>query len=242
MTDLLIRNKAGFNRGLPVLIIGMATLIINGCSKGTATNTPAPEQVYLVFDITLNQRVYQDSTWGDPPQIAIWLQNPNDKSIRTVMATHRTGACDWEGKVECAVALPYWVGFYNTETSTAGAPTWDRPAPDAVTCATPAAQLIRRTPVPEGSRWIYFIEVNVSGDYNLDFQSLTEQGYSDRYGNGQPSLVYHGSIEAIEGAASRPALLGRTDQYEPVTRIIENTQGITTARRLLESMSVSCRR
>ena len=240
MINLPTHKMAGYCGDLLALIIVTAMLIINGCSKGTDTNTSAPDQVHLVFNIILNQRVYQDSTWGDPPQIAIWLQNRKDNSIRTVMVTHRTGACDWEGKVECAVALPYWVGFYNIETGTAGPPTWDYPAPDAVTCATPTAQFTCRASVPEKSRWSYFIEVNVSGDYNLDFQSLAEEGHSDRYGNGQPSLVYHGSIDAIEGAASQPALLGRTDQYEPVIRIIENTEGITTARELLDSVSISC--
>ena len=222
------------------MIVVMAMLIVGGCSKGTGKTDLTPGQVYLVFDIILNQRVYQDSTWGDPPQIAIWIQNRQDNSIRTVMVTHRTGACDWEGKVECAVALPYWIGFYNTETGTKGPPTWDHPAPDAVTRATPTAQLAACARVSKGSRWSYFIEVNVSGDYNFDFQSLTQEGRSDRYGNGQPSLVYHGSIEAVEGATSQPVLLGRTDQYEPVNRIIENIKSITTARELFESISISC--
>jgi len=242
MVNLLTFRITKFYRDLPALIVVMAMLIVSGCSEDAGTCESALGRVYLVFDITLNQRVYQDSAWGDPPQIAIWIQNRDDKGIQTVMVTHRTGACDWEGKVECAVALPYWVGFYDAETGTAGPPSWDHPAPDAVTRATPTARLTARARVSRGSRWNYFIEVNVSGDYNLEFRSLTREGRSDRYGNGQPSLVYHGSIDSIEGAISQPVLLGRTDQYEPVSRIIENMEGITTARELFESISISCRK
>jgi hypothetical protein len=97
-----------------------------------------------------------------------------------------------------------------------------------------------RTGVPENSRWSYFIEVNVSGDFNADFPALSDDGRKDRYGNGQPSLVYGGTIEAVGGAVSQPAALGHTDQYEPTARITKSTDGMTTALELLKPISVSC--
>ncbi|MHC4518586.1 MAG: hypothetical protein ACYTAS_08365, partial [Planctomycetota bacterium] len=200
------------------------------------------EMVMLVFDVELNRQVYEDSAWGDPPQLAIWLENEADGSIRTVAVTHRTGAGDWEGKVECSVALPYWIAFYNRETGTKGPPTWNHPAADAITCATPRATLNAVGRVGRDSQWEYCVEVNVSGDYNVRFPSLSDEGRSDRYGNGQPSLVYRGSIEAVEGAKSRPILVGRTDQHEPVRELATDLREITTARALLRSIHVSCRR
>jgi hypothetical protein len=221
------------------LILGM---VLVGCpgprndqSKENKTRT-----VSLAFQIKINQRVYQDSAWGEPPQMAIWLQNQEDNSIRTVMVTYRTAGCDWDGKVECSVALPYWVGFYNRQTGTTGPPTFEQPAPDAVTFATPIAQFTTNALVSEGSRWLYFVEINVSGDFNVDFPSFSEEGYSDRYGNGQPSIVYKGDIVAVDGAISQPVLLGRTDQYEPVSEVIEDVNGITTAANLLDSITVNC--
>ncbi len=227
---------------LLVIALSISISVVGGCSEspGNRTGRQGESKICMTFQIELNQQVYQDSSWAEPPQMAIWLQNENDRSVRTVFVTYRMGACYWDGKIECSVALPYWVGFYNQETGTVGPPTWDKPVPDAVTCATPTTEFTAYTSVAEGSRWNYFIEVNVSGDFNPDFPSFSVAGRSDRYGNGQPSLVYLGTIEAADGAASQPELFGRTDQYEPVTQIIENTECITTAKQLLQSIKVSC--
>lgn len=199
------------------------------------------DTVLLTFQIELNRLVYEDSTWGDPPQLAVWFLNRADSSIRTVLVTYRTAACDWLGKVECSVALPYWVSFYNKQTGTKGPPKWDSPIPDAVTCATPKASLTTVVEVPRASRWQYFVEVNVSGDFNADFANFSDKGFSDRYGNGQPSLVYSGFIEATKGSTSRPELIGRTDQYGPVDKLITNIEGITSAKDLLKAVDVSCK-
>lgn len=217
---------------------------MGGCARDSVAET-SPDRgatVGLTFQLDLNREVYEDSAWGDPPQIALWLRNEMNGSIRTVAVTHRTAACDWEGKVECSVALPYWVGFYNREMGTQGPPMWNQPAADAITCATPRAALTTRVDVPYGSRWEYFVEVNVSGDFSACFPRLSADGRPDRYGNGQPSLVYRGRIEATEGRTSRPELIGRTDQYRPSQNLIEETGGITNAGQLIDSFIVSCQR
>jgi hypothetical protein len=228
--------------GLAATAAFLAVASVAGCLKhsGAHTGRDGQRAVTLTFQLDLNHSVYEDSLWGDPPQLAIWLQNEQDQSIRMVRVTHRTAACDWVGKVECPVALPHWVSFYNRQMGTQGPPTWDHPAIDAITCATPRAELIANVEVPRASRWTYFIEVNVSGDFNADFPRLSEAGVSDPYGNGQPSLVYKGRIEAVEGAASRPQIAGHTDQYGLTDRLVENTEGITTAKELLNSITVSC--
>jgi len=228
-------------RGLRCTVAG----VVLALSVGSCHNTDAPGHgacgtVAFLFQIELDRRVYENSAWGDPPQMAIWLQNETDESIRTVAVTHRTGAGDWEGKVECSVALPCWVMFYNRETTTEGPPTWDHPAPDAITCATPRAELHTVAQVPRGTHWTYFVEVNVSGDYNAHFPRLSEDGLSDRYGNGQPSVVYRGWIEAREGQTSRPELWGRTDQHRPVDTVNTDLHEMTTAGELLRTIAVSC--
>jgi len=197
--------------------------------------------VVLTFQIDLDEQVYKSSAYGKPPQMAVWIQNQEDKHIRTIMVTYHMGACDWGGRVERPISLPYWVGFYNRQTGTSGAPTREHPAPDAVTFATPKSELIINTSVPEGSKWSYYIEVNVSGDFNADFPKQSKDGRTDRNGNGQPSLVYGGTLEAVKGAVSQPIVLGHTDQYEPVGKLKENTNGITTAPELLKTIMVSCR-
>lgn len=226
------------------LVIVLAVIASGSCRRTTGSQgvreEPGQEVVLLSFQLELNQVVYQDSAWGDPPQLAIWLRNQDNGSIRMVMVTYRTAACDWDGKVECSVALPYWVSFYNQQTGTQGPPKWDSPVPDAVTCATPKALLVTAVEVARGTRWDVFVEVNVSGDFNVDFPRLSSEGFSDRYGNGQPSLVYRGSIEATVGSTCRPELIGRTDQYEPIDHLITDLKGIAMAKELLKTIFVSC--
>ena len=212
----------------------------NSASKAVQ-NDGLQDTVLLTFQLELNQKIYQDSTWGDPPQFAVWLRNQADRSIRTVLVTYRTAMCDWIGKVECSVALPYWVTFYNKQTGTKGPPKWDNPVADALTCATPRTSLATAIEVPRGTRWEVFVEVNVSGDFNRDFPSFSDEGLSDRYGNGQPSLVYRGFIEAADGSTCVPELFGRTDQYESTGQLITDLDGITTALQLLQRVNVSCR-
>jgi hypothetical protein len=223
----------------------LAVVFAAGChwnpGKQKATDDDSQETVVMTFQLELNRKVYENSTWGDPPQLAIWLLNQADRSIRTVLVTYRTASCDWIGKVECSVALPYWVTFFNKETGTQGPPTWDNPAADAVTCATPIASLAATVEVPRGSRWRYFVEVNVSGDFSMSFPSFSAEGFSDRYGNGQPSLIYHGYIEATGGSTSRPELLGRTDQYKAIDYLIADLEDITSAKNLLRKVYVSCK-
>ncbi len=198
------------------------------------------ETVNLNFQLTLNRHVYEESAWGSAPQLAIWVQNESAQRVHTVMVTHRMGACDWKGKAECGIALPHWITFYNRETATQGPPTWKDPVVDGISRATPKAKLTAAVEVPHGGQWRYFIEVNVSGDFNERFPRMSEQGESDSYGNGQPSLVYSGAIEATAGASSPPKLLGRTDQYELITHVIEEMEGIDNAKDLIREMNVSC--
>ena len=242
-----IYHRYGMYKNLLFVLLNIVVLVClgscrwNSGSKAAHGKHQQEEMVLLTFHLELNPQVYQDSTWGDPPQIAIWLKNQKDQSIRTVMVTLRTAICDWVGKVECSVALPCWVAFYNRQTGTKGPPTWDNPVTEALTCATPKASLSTAVEVPRGTRWEVFVEVNVSGDFNVNFPSLSNEGFTDRYGSGQPSLVYRGYIEATDGSTAQPELWGRTDQYEPTGQIITDLDGITTASQILRKVFVSCR-
>ena len=145
--------------------VGMVVLI--GCGSpmttktvSTAAEMPTPPRgapnelkqvsetdlasALLTFSLELNQKVYEYSDWGEPPQFAIWLEDADSSRIRTIWVTYRTGTGDWKGKVECPVALPYWVSRYNKETATSGPPTFFEPVIDAITGATPKQDIIHQ--------------------------------------------------------------------------------------------------
>jgi len=200
----------------------------------------ADGQVNLLFRLKVDRKVYIQSDWGQPPQLAIWLEQPGGHKIKTLWVTHRTGAGEWRGKADCPVSLPYWVSRYNKETKTTGPPTFQQPVADAITQPTPRTEFRATTTVRRGSTWDYFVEVNVSGDFNRDFPSIQDDGVEDPQGNGQPSLIYQGRITAKVGARSSPKLIGRTDQFEPVDHIIKDLKSVTSAKQILPVIDVSC--
>jgi hypothetical protein len=196
------------------------------------------ERVNLTISIELDPRVYDYTDYGEPPQLAVWLEQPGSGKIRTLFVTYRTAKGEWHGKIECPVSLPYWLSRYRKESGTTGLPGPKNPVPDAVSGATPKKEFTVKTVLPEGSRWNYYIEVNASGDYNRRFPSVSDNGMPDSQGNGQPSLIYTGEIEAVPGQRSTPLLAGRTKQLNRVDKIIKNLEGITSAKGLLTKITV----
>ena len=231
--------------------------LVSGCKRNLETkDTPASAKTdliietklqsnstnaRLIFSLALDQRVYDFSDYGEPPQFAIWLEDPNSDEIRTVWVTYRTAANKWKGKIECPVSLPYWRSRFNKKTQTTDSPTFHRPVPDAVTGATPTHAFTISSETVKNSTWNYFIEVNVSGDYTRDFPSTRLNGAPDFHGNGQPSIVYKGIIKVINNEYNIPELIGRTDQWQQIDHLITDTEGITSAKKLLSSIEVRCR-
>ena len=210
--------------------------VLIGCSNPCAQ--PAGP-VTLEFSLGLDSQVYAKSHYKKPPQFAVWIEDAAGEKIRTVWVTEKTGAGNWGGEVVRPVSLPYWVSRWNKETAGTGDPTPEDPAADAVTGATPKQDLTFRTEVPAATKWNYFIEVNVSGDFNDFFAAVSKDGKKDRNGNGQPSIIYHGQITALPGQSSEPKLIGRTDQFEAVSSIISDMEGISDAKDLFSKIEVS---
>ena len=91
-----------------------------------------------------------------------------------------------------------------------------------------------------GSKWVCFVEVNLSGDFNGDFPFRDTNGMPDPEINGQPSLIYQGKIKAIPNQIGYLKLIGRTDQWVAVDHIIKDLSGITTAKNAITNLLVTC--
>ena len=63
-------------------------------------------RLQVQFDIHQNKEAIYLSTFAEPPQFAIWLENPRTGSNKTVFVTGRVSKGDWEGKKNVPVALP----------------------------------------------------------------------------------------------------------------------------------------
>ncbi len=193
------------------------------------------------FSLILNPDIYKQTKFKKPPQFVIWLENEAGAKIRTVWVTEKTGTGNWGGKITRPVSLPYWVSRWKKETQSDGFPTPENPVADAVTGATPMQHFASETRVPINSTWDYYIEINVSGDYNEAFTAVLKDGKRDQHANGQPSIIYKGQITALPGQRSVPRLIGRTDQLESVSHIIPDLEGISLAKNLLSKIAVACR-
>ncbi len=200
----------------------------------------ADSHVQLLFSLALDPKVYAQTKYRKPPQIAIWLEQPEQKKIQTVWVTEKTAQGDWGKNITRPVSLPYWVSRWNRETQIRGDPSPKQPAADAVTGATPKQTQRIAIAVPADSTWNYFIEVNASGDFNETFPEVPPKGIRDTHGNGQPSIVYQGKITSTPGQSSVPRLIGHTDQYNHLIGVRRDLNGITTAKKLLSKVEVSC--
>ena len=217
-----------------IVVVVIAGAILLFAYRGTWGKTD------IEFRIHINERLVRESTFGESPTFAIWLEDPKTGIRQTVFATRRVAEGDWEGKAEVPVALPLWFETYKIEYSTSDLPTYDNPAPMAITGATPQPGYFKtRARVNTGSQWICWIEVNLSGDYNEHYPEYDKVRHvEDEYGTGQPAIVYRAVVEAVKGNSIVPEIAGMCIQDRPDGKIIQEPEGITTAMDIFDEISI----
>jgi len=194
----------------------------------------------IEFRIHINEKLVKESTFGEPPTFAIWLEDPGTGAARTIFVTGRAGRGDWEGKSSVPVALPEW--FKVNEKEKQNKNKLDNIMSDQliVSGATPKpGYFATRVRVAPGSKWICWIEVNLAGDYNDKFPEYDEiKKISDDYKTGQPALIYRAEIEASYGKTVTPEINGMCliDPQNGV--VIVPPEGITTAKDIFDEISI----
>ena len=91
-----------------------------------------------------------------------------------------------------------------------------------------------------GSKWIIWIEYNLSGDFNEAFPEFNpETNTEDEYATGQPAMVYKAEIEAMKDRVVIPEIDGMC-VFDPENKVhVVPMQGITTAAEVLDEISIS---
>lgn len=194
----------------------------------------AADRVLLEFDVVQDEDMILFSTFGEPPQFAFWLEDPETGKRRTVFATHRTAANDWLGKSDCPDSLPLWSSLFKTKTAA-------ELGVDTISGATPKEGHFRiRTEVPSKSEWICWVEVNLAGDFNATYPAEDMMnGYVDTHFNGQPALVYKGTLKAVLGSSWKVELVGMAVSGVPVDEMPEAISGITTAPHIFKEIKIN---
>ena len=202
---------------------------------------PRRGRTLIEFEIHQDKDVILLSVFGEPPQFAIWLEDPISHRFQTVFVTYRSGSGDWIGKTSCPAALPRWFEVFGQETSSVGPPTFDNPAADAVTGATPQAEHFKiSVEVEPDSRWVCWIEVNLAGDFNNKYRPYNkEQRTVDSHFSGQPPLVYSGEITAIPGERIVPQLYGQSALDNPAGQTVQPvSDDVTTAKDIFKAIEI----
>lgn len=221
-----------------LLAIVPACRIITGPAEDVS---PSAGPVLIEFDIRQDMELPFLTPFSEPAQFAIWLEEPVSGRLQTIFVTYRSGSGDWIGAAQRPGSLPRWFEVFQQETNSTGLPNFDNPAPDAVTGATPQEEHFKTSvAVESGNRWICWIEVNLSGDFNAKYQERDEKAKTvDWDFVGQPALIYRGQIIAKAGEKIVPELYGQSVLNSPDGKTVQPvSDGVTTAKNIFKTIEI----
>lgn len=219
-----------FSIGLVCVIIIAWLLIVK--TKG---------RTIIQVDIHQNKGLIHLSTFAEPPQFAIWLENPETKELKTIFVTHRVAIGDWEGKANVPVALPQWFKLFKVNGQKVNEPSSKKGSDMVITGATPKDDYFSiRVEAKPGSKWICWIEMNLAGDFNDSFPEFNiETLKEDEFSCGQPALLFSAPIIVEEGLKFNPVLSGQSIWEKGNTRVEAVSDGVTTAKDVFDNMQIS---
>jgi hypothetical protein len=83
-----------FTGGFFIVLITAAILIIR--TRG---------RTLIQIDIHQNKELIHLSTFAEPPQFAIWLENPETQELKRCFCNSQVAVGDWEGKANVPVCI-----------------------------------------------------------------------------------------------------------------------------------------
>ena len=224
------------------LLMGLCMFVTAGSFTGLAGAKDAEqaETLLLEYRIRQNLELILMSNFGEPPQLAFWLEYPETGTLQTVYVTHRSAAGDWVGKLECPACLPRWYSVYREEFEKDRLPWLGQPLPDGLSGATiKEEEIVLQTEIPKDTRVIAWIEVNMSADFNMDFPPPgVSSDFSDTDHDGQPSLIYRAEFKAKTGEIIEPEIWAYSRPGTNRGMVEHDLSPITNAREILTSLEL----
>ncbi|GHT39633.1 hypothetical protein AGMMS49965_06200 [Bacteroidia bacterium] len=220
-----------------VIVIAAAGLLIVAGLVVWRVIASTANRVQIEVNIHINKQAVYLSTYAEPPQFAIWLENPENGKCQLVFVTYRVSRGDWEGKSDVPVALPRWSSIFRDKNAKQARSDEEI----VVSGATPKDEYFRvRAEVKPGSKWILWMEMNLAGDYNEfypQFNRITME--EDEFSCGQPALLYRADVEATEGAEFIPSISNMSLWNEGTNTLVPVDSTITTAQTVFDKISVN---
>jgi hypothetical protein len=198
-------------------------------------------------------KIFKVITIKLPPQIAVWIEDPDGNYVETLYVTRKGGTQGWKGKpggppaetIRRPEALPCWSHKHNVVYPDGlYMPTRENPLTDAVTAASPAGNFHLNTKVPQGlTKLVVLVEVNLPGDYNEAYPGNASPGSPNYSGaSGQPSIIYEASVDLASGPGTwelKPIGHGSPDGSDGA--ISPDLSGLTTAKDIISGVTVTAK-
>jgi hypothetical protein len=228
-------------KNFKLAVILLITLIILSLFLAGYAILKTRGRTLVQFDIHQNKDLIYLSTFSEPPQFAIWLENTTTKETKTVFVTHRVAIGDWEGKANVPVALPQWFMTFRGPSSKHSTGGGASDSDLAITGATPKEDFFTvRAEVAPGSEWVCWIEMNLAGDFNDAYPEFNMENLEeDEFSNGQPALLYKAEIKAEENLKFTPVLAGQAIWENGEVSVEPVGDGVTTAKDVFDNIQIS---
>ncbi|WP_295937177.1 hypothetical protein [uncultured Alistipes sp.] len=183
----------------------------------------------------------------NPPQIAVWVEDPAGNYISTIYVTHKIATQSWtaSGGNRRRESLPVWChargvrygdGLY--------LPTRKEPLTDGISGATPQESFdVKITPAGNLRQFIVKIEINHSTDWNAHYPKSAPEGapnYSGgKGGSGQPAVVYAAEVDLDSGQTLfEAALIGHSSPDGSDGGIYPDLTGLTSSLDIVKRITV----
>ena len=210
------------------ILIASLLLLLVSCSPGSNVKKIDPARPYISVEFSFNTASYHSFIKKFYPQIAVWIKQ-GELFPRTAYVTAKGAKNDWFGADRRPSALPVWRGIHPP----------GRKAIDATSGATPSGTTYRinwniPTDMDPNKQIKVFIEANISFDYNATWPEKAPEGSPGYSGvNGQPSLIWQGTIDRKSGKTDvKPQLIGHGSVTGKDSRIYPGLKGITSAKNI----------
>ncbi len=233
-----------------LLIILITALSCNACQKDSVQYGSNDLKVEIIagsewlhdFPLFLGIKL------KNPPQIAIWAEDPSGNYLSTLYVTKKAATQSWisSGGNRRKEALPVWCHMRNVQYEDGlYLPTKKRPLTDGISGATPKATFNLKVSSLNGlKKFVIKIEINHSTDFNDFYPESAQEGTSNysggKMGSGQPALVYSANVDLTSDAKEfRAELAGHSSPDGSNGNLYPDTSTLTTALHIVKQIVIS---
>lgn len=186
-------------------------------------------------------------TKKNPPQLAVWIEDPAGGYLSTVYATRKIATQSWQaaGGNRRREALPHWCHSRGVRYADGlYLPTKREPLTDGISGATPRGSFaLKLTPAGALTRFVVKVEVNHSTDFNAAYPESAragEPGWSGgKHGSGQPAVVYAAEVDLSSGEREFEAVLIGHSAADGSSGAVEaDVSELTSALHIVERITI----